>query len=78
MRLRLFSVVIVAVCLLSPSYGWARASNERGTLPRVLAVVPPVPLHSMRHLAPAELLQGCGTHRRYDSAMQKCRGPADF
>ena len=78
MRLRLFSVVVIAVSMLSPTDGWARASNERGTRPRVLAVVPPVPLGSMRRLTPSEILGGCGPRRRYDSAMQRCRGPADF
>lgn len=77
MRLPVFPVVIAA-CLLSPPCGWARASNERGTLPHVLAVMTPVPLPSARRLTHSELLRGCGTHRRYDSAMQKCRGPADF
>jgi hypothetical protein len=24
------------------------------------------------------LLQGCGSHRRYDPETQTCRGPADF
>lgn len=78
MRLRLFPVVVIAVCLLTPTYAWARASNEHGTLPRVLAIVPPVPLHSVRHLTPSEIFRGCGTHRRYDPVMQRCLGPADF
>jgi hypothetical protein len=79
MRLRLFLIVAIAVSLLGPTYGWAR--NEHGTLPesRVVAVIPPVvSLHSLRHLFPKKILGGCGSHRYYDSAMQKCRGPGDF
>jgi len=79
MRLRLFAIVAIAVSLLAPTYGLAKGSNERGTLPRVVAVIPPVVTpQSLRYLSPSEVFRGCGTHRHFDPAMQKCRGPADF
>jgi hypothetical protein len=77
MRLRLSAIAAIAVSLLSPTHGWAR--NEHGTLGKALAVIPPVvSLHSVGHVSPKEILRGCASHRHYDFAMQKCRGPADF
>jgi hypothetical protein len=36
--------------VLAPTYGMARASNERGALPRVQPIIPPVAsLNSLRH-----------------------------
>jgi hypothetical protein len=78
MRLRLFAIATIAVSLLTPTHGLARGSNERGTLPKVSAVIPPVLPYSPRLPSPNGIFGGCGTHRHYDSVMKKCRGPADF
>jgi hypothetical protein len=77
MQSRIFAVVATAVILLTASDALAIGSMQR---PPVidLGVIAPITRQLPLQISPSEILQGCGTHRRYDPASLTCRGPADF
>jgi hypothetical protein len=74
---RVFAVVVTAVIVLTAGNALAVGSMQR---PPVidLGVTTPVSHRSALDIFPNEILQGCGSHRRYDPETQTCRGPADF
>jgi hypothetical protein len=74
---RALAVVVTAVIVLTASDALAVGSMQR---PPVidLGVIAPISHQSPLHISPNEILQGCGSHRRYDPETQTCRGPADF
>jgi hypothetical protein len=77
MQFRIFAVVVTAVSLLTAGDALAVGSMQR---PPVIdfGVSTPVSHLSALHVFPNDILQGCGSHRRYDPETQTCRGPADF
>jgi len=77
MQSRVFPVVVTAVILLTAGDALAVGSMQR---PPVidLGVTAPISQRSALQISPNEILQGCGSHRRYDPVSQTCRGPADF
>ena len=77
MQSRIFTVVAAAVSLLTAGDALAVGSMQR---PPVidLGVTTPVLHPSTLDIFPNDMLQGCGSHRRYDPVSQTCRGPADF
>jgi len=77
MHSRVFAVVVTAVILLTAGDALAVGSMQR---PPVidLGVIAPIVHQSPLHISPSEILQGCGSHRRYVPVSQTCRGPADF
>jgi|HubBroStandDraft_4_1064222.scaffolds.fasta_scaffold11454_3 hypothetical protein len=77
MQSRIFAVVVTAVIVLTAGDALAVGSTQR---PPVidLGVTTPISHRSALHIVPNEILQGCGSHRRYDPVSQTCRGPADF
>ena len=74
---RVFAVVVTAVIVLTAGNALAVGSMQR---PPVidLGVTTPVSHRSALDIFPNEILQECGSHRRYDPETQTCRGPADF
>jgi hypothetical protein len=74
---RIFAVIVTAVILLTAGDALAVGSMQR---PPVidLGVAAPISNRSALQIVPNEILQGCGSHRRYDPVSQTCRGPADF
>jgi hypothetical protein len=77
MQSRFFAIVVTAVILLTSGNALAVGSMQR---PPVidLGVTTPILHRSVLDISPNEILQGCGSHRRYDPVSQTCRGPADF
>jgi hypothetical protein len=77
MHPRVLAVVVTVVTLLTAGNALAVGSMQR---PPVidLGVTAPISQRSALQIFPNDLLQGCGTHRRYDPVSQTCRGPADF
>jgi hypothetical protein len=77
MHPRVLAVVVTVVTLLTAGNALAVGSMQR---PPVidLGVTAPISQRSALQIFPYDLLQGCGTHRRYDPVSQTCRGPADF
>jgi hypothetical protein len=77
MQSRIPVAVATAAILLTAGDALAAGSMQR---PPVIdfGVTAPVSLPSALHIFPNEILQGCGTHRRYDPVSQTCRGPADL
>jgi hypothetical protein len=77
MQSRIFAVVVTAVIVFTAGDALAVGSMQR---PPVidLGVIAPISHQSPLHISPNEILQGCGSHRRYDPVSQTCRGPADF
>jgi hypothetical protein len=77
MHPRVLAVVVTAVTLLTADNALAVGSMQR---PPVidLGVTTPISHRSALQFSSNEILQGCGTHRRYDPVSETCRGPADF
>jgi hypothetical protein len=77
MRSRILAVVVTAAIPLTAGDALAVGSMQR---PPVidLGVIAPISHLSPMQISPREVLQGCGSHRRYDPVSQTCRGPADF
>jgi hypothetical protein len=77
MQSRFFAVAVTAAILLSAGNASAIGSMQR---PPVidLGLTTTISRRSALYIFPNEILQGCGSHRRYDPASQTCRGPADF
>jgi hypothetical protein len=77
MHPRVLAVVVTVVTLLTAGNALAVGSMQR---PPVidLGVTTPVLHPSALDIFPNDMLQGCGSHRRYDPVSQTCRGPADF
>jgi hypothetical protein len=77
MHSRIFAVAVTAVIWLTAGDALAVGSMQR---PPVidLGVTAPVSHRSALQIFPYEIIQGCGSHRRYDPVSQTCRGPADF
>jgi hypothetical protein len=77
MQSRIFAVVVTALSLLSAGDALAVGSMQR---PPVidLGVSTAVSHLSAPNVFPNDVLQVCGSHRRYDRETQPCRGPADF
>jgi hypothetical protein len=77
MQSRIFAVVVTAVIVLTAGNALAVGSMQ-GPPVIDLGITAPISHSSALQIFPNEILQGCGTHRRYDPVSQTCRGPADF
>ena len=77
MHPHVLAAVVTAVILLTAGNALVVGSMQR---PPVidLGVTTPISHRSALQISPNEILQGCGTHRRYDPVSETCRGPADF
>ena len=74
---RVLAVVVTAAISLTAGDALAVGSMQH---PPVidLGVIAPISHQLPPHIFTSEMLQGCGSHRRYDPETQTCRGPADF
>jgi hypothetical protein len=75
---RVFAFAVTAVIMLTPGHALAVGSMQRSPVIDLGVIAPISHHHSWLQMFPNEILQGCGTHRRYDPVSQTCRGPAEF
>jgi hypothetical protein len=77
MRSRVCAVVVMAAIVLTADDALAVGSMQR---PPVidLGVTTAASHRFALDISPNQILQGCGSHRRYDPERKTCRGPADF